>query len=106
MDNLESINKISFFFKTDFTGVAIFFKEENLAAEWLSMLNALKSRDLLKRIDVRPLDITPNSAQLNLQDNKYLFTFQYERIKLALEERKRQLHKTQMKNDILDQSKF
>jgi len=106
MDQLEPINKISFAFRTDLMGVGFFFKEEATATEWLNMLTALKNRDSLKKIPVRPLDITGAVQPLNLQEQKYFFTFEFERMKLLIAEQKRRRAENPDESSIIDQSKL
>lgn len=106
MDRLEPINKISFAFRTDLAGVGLFFKDEATATEWLGMVTALKNRDSFEKVPVRPLDISGTVQALNLQERKYYFTFQFERMKEILAERKRRLAENPDESTIIDQSKL
>lgn len=71
------------------TGFVLFFRDENLAQEWMGFLRILSERDTQKKVDLRIFNLTGLLAPLNLQYNRYLFTFQFIREKTILEEKTR-----------------
>lgn len=106
IEQVQTVNKICFSLKNDISGFIFFFRDEEIASEWLEMVNIFQNRESVKSIDVKVCDLTKRFAVLHLQSHFYYYTFQYDQMKTFMVERKSRLKKESEENALLDQSQI